>query len=218
MVTNNLMLEIEQCNYCKNLQPYLKFPKLSHGKLDSSFMLLSEAPGKESIDKKKYWTGIGGSLFRGCAVKVGIQLEEMFYLTDIVKCWPKGKNGKSNRSPNLLEVTNCFEKFLKREILQLNPKLILSFGRTCTNILLNESEEKIIDLHGKCRLLWNTDILILPLLHPTNINWTAKKKAGNYTQDIYKKEITQLFNYIKNVNKGDVDFSKESIEEIFSYN
>ena len=85
-ITDILTNEIQACKQCITIICHKKFPAKTHGNRDSNYMLLSEAPGKESLIKGKYWTGIGGSIFRDCCKKAGVELEELFYLTDIVKC------------------------------------------------------------------------------------------------------------------------------------
>ncbi len=109
-------MKFKHCQKCITIIGYKKFPSASHGKTDSEFMLVSEAPGKKSIDKEneseiKYWMGAGGKLLRSALMEADKELEEVetndskdstankelediFYLTDIVKCWPNKKERK----------------------------------------------------------------------------------------------------------------------------
>jgi len=47
-----LLREIESCKKCTSMNQHLKFPKESHGNLKNNYMLVSEAPGFDSISKK----------------------------------------------------------------------------------------------------------------------------------------------------------------------
>ena len=113
----NVLEKVQDCQKCKTIIGYNKFSSSSHGKADSGFMLVSEAPGKDSITAGKYWIGTGGKILRSCFTDTDINLEDIFYLTDIVKCWPNENN--ENRSPNESEILNC-SSFLKRKLKYLN--------------------------------------------------------------------------------------------------
>ena len=97
-----------------------KFSPTSHGQLAGKYLLVSEAPGKESLLRQQYWTGVGGQILRSCTKIAGTTLENLFYLTDIVKCWPN-ENG-SNRTALDSEIQNC-SHFLIKEIEELKQQL-----------------------------------------------------------------------------------------------
>lgn len=191
----NLLLDIEKCNKCISICGYKKFPIHSHGNLCSNAILVSEAPGKDSLLKDQYWTGNGGRILRECLPENTL-LEDLFYLTDIVKCWPNENN--ENRSPNEEEVSNC-SAFLKKEINIINPRLILSFGKTSSSVLTNR-DIKITKEHGKVTS-YDDGISLLTLLHPSGIDRYMDRKK-------YKDQISKLFFAIKSN-----DF--QNIEEIF---
>ena len=148
MISNQLVNDIQACKKCNTIDCHRKFPPASHGNRSSKYLLVSEAPGKESLDKGQYWTGQGGSTFRTCAANAGISLEDLFYLTDIVKCWPgPGIGSKTNRTPTSNEISNC-SGFLAKEIDELQPELILSFGKRASELLLS-GKVMIKKEHGK---------------------------------------------------------------------
>ena len=101
----NILQEVQDCQKCKSIIGYNKFPCTSHGKIDSKYMLVSEAPGKDSVTDGKYWIGTGGKILRSCVPKDDKGLEEIFYLTDIVKCWPNEND--ENRTPTEDEIFSC---------------------------------------------------------------------------------------------------------------
>ncbi len=179
-ISKSLLKEIQECKKCETIIGHKKFPIGSHGQLNSRFLLVSEAPGKASLYKNKYWTGAGGNLLRAILKEVGIELEEYFYLTDIVKCWPNDNN--KNRKPKQAEVSNC-KHFLWKEIDQLNPKIIIALGKTVADKLL---DEKILmrDAHGKTFKVQGRDVLVL--YHPSNINYSMSVVD-------YKNQLREIF-------------------------
>lgn len=124
MISSNLLKEIQECQECLYILNYNKFPLVAHGKTDASYMLISEAPGEKSLNSGRYWTGKGGQIIRAVMRELGKELEDVFYLTDIVKCWTN-ENGR-NRKPTQAEVSSC-SVFLEREISELKPDLIIAF-------------------------------------------------------------------------------------------
>ncbi len=190
-----LFLQIENCQKCKTINGYKKFPVNTHGNLNPFAVLVSEAPGKDSLAQQKYWVGAGGKILREC-LPSGTELEDLFYLTDIVKCWPNRNH--ENRKPENTEIENC-SPFLVKEIETLKPKLILSFGGTSSSFLLKR-EVKITQEHGKI-FQFNDQTKIITLLHPSGIDRFMDRR-------LYKIQLALLFLKVK-------DRDLVSIPEIF---
>lgn len=191
-----ILSEVKDCQKCKTINGYTKFPLTSHGKIDSEFMLVSEAPGKDSVTEGKYWIGAGGKILRSYFVNVDKKLEDIFYLTDIVKCWPNEND--ENRTPNESELTNC-SPFLKREIEALKPKLILSFGKKSSEFLLNK-EITLKSSYGRI-FNYNDFTKVLVMYHPSGIDRFMKR-------DIYTAQLKALLQRI-------VENKIDDIEKIF---
>ena len=119
-ISQDLLNEIHKCQRCKSIIGNKKFPTSSHGKLNAKYLLVSEAPGKESLFRKQYWTGVGAQILRSCTTALNTTLEDIFYLTDIVKCWPSDNN--NNRTPLESEIQNC-SHFLTKEIEELKTQV-----------------------------------------------------------------------------------------------
>jgi uracil-DNA glycosylase family 4 len=192
MVTRVLLEKISLCTKCESITEHEKFHSQTHGNLNADYILVSEAPARGSLDNKKYWTGQSGQILRSCLRGLNIELEELFYLTDIVKCWTSS-NGK-NREPIEKEIQNCGH-FLFKEILELEPKLILSFGKIVSSYLLKRSVS-IKEEHGKIYTIRNK-FKVLVLLHPSNIDFFMKR-------DIYKSQISNLFNALHERRLNDI--------------
>lgn len=186
-----LIHEVTECNKCTTMEKHLQFPLSAHGNTATSSILISEAPGRISIQNNKYWTGRGGQLLRQALAEVTTeQLEEIFYLTDIVKCWPS--NQGNNRPPQRTEVENC-TPFLKREIETIKPKIVILLGRAAyenTKSILLPPEfinQSITMAHNS--FIQQNGMTIIPFLHPSNINFHMDVQQ-------YKKQMRDLFQFV----------------------
>lgn len=184
-ISTGLIAEIQKCKLCATIIGHEKFPTTAHGQLNGKYLLVSEAPGGESLLRKQYWTGVGGLILRSCTSKADTTLENLFYLTDIVKCWPN-ENSK-NRTPYENEIRNC-SRFLKREIEELKPALIVSFGKPASSFLLDRVVSVKME-HGHI-YDYNTNTKILVLLHPSGID-------RQMNRGIYIEQLTSVFKKLK---------------------
>jgi uracil-DNA glycosylase len=182
-IMDKLLEIIKGCKKCTTIIGHRKFPLNSHGNLISKAILVSKAPGKDSLVSGQYWVGTGGKLLRGCLPQ-SCELEDLFYLTDIVKCWPNDSN--ENRTPFENEILNC-STFLVSEIETLKPKLVIPFGEKSSSFLLKR-KISITKEHGNLYSKNNVDILVL--LHPSGIDRFMKR-------EIYLAQLKALFLKIK---------------------
>lgn len=191
-ISTELLDEIKKCKRCETIIGHKKFPTTSHGQLNGKYLLVSEAPGKESLSRQQYWVGVGGQILRSCTSAVDTTLEKLFYLTDIVKCWPNQND--SNRTPYKSEISNC-SHFLTREIEELKPALIVSFGKPASSFLL--SREVFVKREQGCIYDYNRNTKILVLLHPTGIDRQMDRQ-------VYIRQLTSLFKKLKEAKHNDI--------------
>lgn len=180
---DDLHLEISRCSLCRLLTGR-RFGSSSHGNPNSKVMLISEAPGKDSIEKQKMWSGVSGlkirNIFREFR-EFGCELEDCVYMTDLVKCLPP-----DNRKPKRDEILNC-RGFLRREIEVLNPAVILALGKTALVHLTElfgypvSKPIKMWDHHARTDIfVGENDINLIPLYHPS---W-ENKFVPDYSADL----------------------------------
>ena len=204
MISKELLEKMASCTKCESITNHEKFTVDSHGNLKAEYMLVSEAPARDSLDAKKYWSGKSGKLLRSCLQGLDVELEDLCYLTDIVKCWTS-VNG-SNRNPSDQETNNC-GNFLIKEILELEPKLILSFGGTVSSYLMKRRVSLKVE-HGKIHTIANK-FKVLILLHPSNIDFSMKR-------EIYISQISSVFKALKERNLEEIPniFTESVFENI----
>src|SRR5262249_50722472 len=130
-----ILAAVGRCTACPTMRPYRKFPGAAAGRRAARFMLVGEAPGIASIENGRQWTGAGGMVLRREIRRLGLDLEDLFYLTNAVKCWPCAPGRKpANRSPLSSEAARC-RPFLAREIAALDPSVVVAVGAVAARAL-----------------------------------------------------------------------------------
>ncbi|HET9850341.1 MAG TPA: uracil-DNA glycosylase [Candidatus Saccharimonadales bacterium] len=137
------------------------------GNASAEVVFIGEAPGKNEDEQGLPFVGAAGKFLNEMLAGIGLDRKDV-YITNIVKYRPP-----NNRDP-LPEEKIAFLPYLKKQLMVINPKLIVTLGRHSMETLLPGL--KISQCHGqpkriKVRLdaggedktaTW----VILPLFHP----------------------------------------------------
>ncbi len=103
-----------------------------HGKQTAKLVIVGESPGLPDAKSEKPFMGPVGDLLNKMLSAIGLK-REVCYLTNVVKY--------ISASEDLThDILKFFTPFLHREILSVQPKVILSLGNTPTKALLNINE------------------------------------------------------------------------------
>ena len=190
-----LLTEVSKCKKCPNLKPWNRFPDNAHGKLNSNAMIVSAAPGTKSLQQGKFWSGQAGQRIRKILSNCNGELEDMFYLTDTVKC-----GLPNDRKPSVPEVSSCKE-YLTREITILNPRYILVFGKVAFQYFVgltdNFKPKQRFAFTGMTvqhndrgyKLVEFDKFTLIPLLHPSHANQFM-------TYRTYEQHLKEVFTLI----------------------
>lgn len=165
-----------------------KFPGSALGRRDARFVLVGEAPGIASIENGRQWTGAGGMILRREIRRLGLDLEDLFYLTNAVKCWPAartrpGGGRPGNRSPLASEARRC-RPFLTAELEALRPDVVVAVGALAARAVLDRPV-RLPDDHARRYRAGGREVVVL--LHPAN----ASRHRG--TWPIYRASLLALF-------------------------
>ncbi len=156
---------VDRCTACPTIHGYRKFPRAAHGRRETRFLLVGEAPGIASIENRQQWTGAGGMVLRREIRRLGLDLEDLFYMTNAVKCWPAARGARpGNRSPLRSEAVRC-APFLAREIAALDPAVIVAVGAVAARAVTS-TPIRLPDDHGRRLRLDGRELIVL--LHPAN--------------------------------------------------
>jgi len=160
----------------------------AHGDVRSPYVLVGEAPGGASLAAGRPWTGQAGlllrRLFRAAAQRFdqpALDLEDVFYLTDLVKCHPARDNG-ANRAPRAAEWRACAEH-LAGELAAQPPRLVLVAGYRNSGRIAEALELESVDVIQEG---WPAPPAVVRIQHPSPVNPTS-------AQLDYRVAVTDLF-------------------------
>ena len=141
-------------------------------------MFIGEAPGADEDEQGLAFVGRAGQLVTKMIVAMGFQREEVF-IANILKCRPP-----DNRTPTPEEMAICIP-FLKRQIAEIQPKIIVALGATAVLGLLDLTG--ISQLRGKWLKFEGIDLM--PTYHPSYLlrNPVMKKEAWQDLQAVLKR-------------------------------
>lgn len=154
------------------MKPWRRFALDAYGTSKTGLLLVGEAPGYRSWRKGRRFTGPAGLLIRralaGLAHPRYQDLEDLFYMTDTVKCHPAVKGKSSvNRAPSRSETRAC-SGYLSRELALLQPSVVVTFGK--------KAESAVAAALGQEAGL-NNPIRIMAFPHPSPRNRRTILKA-----------------------------------------
>lgn len=130
-------------------------------------VFVGEGPGLEEDREGRPFVGEAGRLLTDIIVK-GMKLKrEDVYICNIVKCRPP-----ENRNPEPDEIEAC-ESFLKKQLLAVNPEVIVALGNVAAKTLLRTGEN-ITALRGAWRAY--EGIPLMPTFHPAHLLRKPKDK------------------------------------------
>jgi 8-oxo-dGTP diphosphatase len=187
-VLGQVLHRVAKCTACPTISGYRKFPPKAHGRRDARFVLVGEAPGIASIENRRQWTGAGGLILRREVRRLGLDLEDLFYLTNAVKCWPaataaRDRGQSRNRSPLASEAARC-RPFLHAEIAALDPEVIVAVGAVAARAL-TPCPIRLPEDHGRRVKVDGRELVVL--LHPANATRHPAVWRG------YRRSLLALF-------------------------
>ena len=178
----DLINEIRNCQRCRLWQNTTNSVP-GEGTLEARLMLIGEAPG--------YWEDVKGRPFIGAAGRVLTELlnqinlsRDQVFIGNIVKHRPP-----NNRAPRVDEVLAC-APYLDKQILIINPQIIVTLGRHATKYLLSKENiqvDRISQLRGQIFTikLAEQPYYVMPTYHPAALLYNASYKPETQ-QDFHK--------------------------------
>ena len=146
-------------------------------------MLLGEAPGADEDLLGEPFVGRCGELLTKMLSECGVSRDDV-YITNVVKCRPVV--GKKNRAPKKEEIDSC-KGWLWSEIKELKPKVILTFGKVPTGLMLKLKKTfKLGDYIGEAHSVEYMDSMIVPCYHPSYLMQTGRDKMSVSLESISK--------------------------------
>jgi DNA polymerase len=132
--------EIQQCILCSSSKSRKK-TIIGYGAEKPIVLIIGNVPTEEEENIGYPFQGQSGNLLDKMINSIGLYRDKNCYLTNVVKC-------RTNEfHTNITEETTACAYFLHRQILTLNPKIILCLGTTATQSLMRTDKE-IQELRG----------------------------------------------------------------------
>ncbi|MBI4654113.1 MAG: uracil-DNA glycosylase [Nitrospirae bacterium] len=136
------------------------------GNPNTEIMFIGEGPGMEEDQQARPFVGEAGKILTSLINKMGLKREDV-YIANIVKCRPP-----MNRPPQDDEINAC-KPFVEEQIKIINPKIIMTLGKTAVHTLLN-IKTPISKLRGSFHEYMN--IPVMPTFHPAYFLRNPKDK------------------------------------------
>ena len=179
-------LKIQHCIKC-DLSLTRRSIVNGRGDINSKVMLIGEAPGYKEDKLGLPFVGDSGQFLRALLRFYNIE-PKLLYITNVVKCRPKG-----NRLPSDIEIANCTPYFII-EILRVKPKIIVLLGNTALRAYYPSIQTTISRERGRLHIYDNT--VILPMYHPSYVlrNKDDESIVLDFVNDIVL--LKQLMTYL----------------------
>ena len=184
---DELKLQINSINDC-NLKNYSKNIVLGDGNINSSIMLVGEAPGVEEDSAGQTFLGEVGDLLKKMLNAINIKKENI-YTTYAVNFRPP-----EDRKPTSTEIKR-YSLFLQKQISIIKPKIIILMGSTAMESLTGLNSKISIE-RGKWKevIVKNTSYKVIITFNPSYLLRVPENKKYSW-EDL--KRIKQKINEMK---------------------
>lgn len=150
------------------------------GNKQADLLIVGEAPGANEDKQGEPFVGRAGRLLNSMVQAIGLSREEI-YIANVVKSRPP-----NNRDPAPEEVAACLP-YLQRQIVLLQPKLILLLGRIAAHHMLG-TNLPMSQLRGQEFFYGENKIPLVVTYHPAYLLRAPreKRKAWSDLQQVLK--------------------------------
>lgn len=163
------------------------------GNIASSVMVIGEAPGGNEDIYGKPFIGKAGERFSSILKEYGIERDEDFYITNVVKCRPP-----KNRDPQREEIKAC-EPYLIAQINIIRPKLFLALGRYSAGWLLGlKKEPSMKEVRGKI-LVSKFNVPLIVTYHPSTVDHARSSDWKNFALNAIREDLKLFAEKIREI-------------------
>ena len=179
-----LINSIQNCNLKDNSKNMI----LGDGNLDSSIMIIGEAPGPEEEKTNMTFQGEAGALLKKMLLAINIKKN------DIYSSYAINFRPPEDRKPTSQEI-NRYSIFLKEHISIIDPKIVILFGSTAMESVTS-SKERVFSERGKWKeiILKNKTYPLMVTFNPSYLIRFPENKKFSW-EDL--KKIKEKILYLK---------------------
>ena len=166
---------IEDCNLKDNSKKIV----MGDGDINSSIMIIGEAPGVEEDELGLTFMGESGDLLKKMLAAINIKKEKI-YSTYAVNFRPP-----ENRKPSSIEIKR-YSKFLQKHVSIINPKIIILMGSTAMESLTGLNNKISIE-RGKWKeiIVKNSSYSVIITFNPSYLLRVPENKKYSW-EDLKK--------------------------------
>lgn len=172
---------VQNCQACSLAQTRTQ-AVFGVGDPHADWLLIGEAPGADEDVQGEPFVGQAGKLLDNMLAAIQLRRGHHVYIANVLKCHPP-----ENREPHGEEVAKC-ERYLKRQVELIQPKLIVALGKVAAQTLL-KSEETVSNMRGQ--LHDYHDIPVIVTYHPAYLLRNLADKAKAWEDLCFAKDTIQ---------------------------
>ena len=171
-------IDVDTCHECALWKECTKGVPSSLGIFN--IMICGEAPGKEEDRQKKPFVGPAGELMWDVLLyNIPEATQRTFHVTNACKCYPK-----ETKTPTKKQLKTCWI-WLKEEIDELRPAIILAFGNTGLYTFSGKSAG-IEKMNGVTEWSQKAGCLVTYCIHPSAVLRSPSKR------DLFEEGIAEF--------------------------
>jgi DNA polymerase len=190
------LTELRKCKKCR-IHKEARMPVYPNGsERNKGIMVIGQNPGKNEDDRGVPFIGLAGKYLDDFLFRCGVAREDC-YVTNAIKCFTH-----KSSPPNDVEAFICSNLWLKYEVIELKPSVVILLGKFAAYAFLGYNptpfEHYLGSIMGKSASSSSTKIVkytaVLP--HPS-----AVFRAHNVYQKYYDSivpELKKLLEEVKN--------------------
>lgn len=175
----NKALDIHRLKRCEMCSELGKHHVPAEGNPNADIMIVGQSPGETEVREGKPFCGPSGEMLDFMLDEAGLSREQV-YITNALKCHPP-----DNRPGKPHELHLCFHLWLKLEIKEVKPKIIVLVGKDAWKAV---TQQRIPFKHGES--VKTKNFTFLTVYHPAFFlrqgNVDGFVKVGKILKGLYE--------------------------------
>ena len=178
-----LLEEVRRCTLCP-LHTTRTQGVLGVGPKRADWLVIGEAPGAEEDRRGEPFVGAAGQLLDAMLRAIGLDRRTNVYIANVLKSRPP-----NNRDPRPEEVEACLP-YLLRQIVLLQPKIMLAVGRIAAQVLLR-TDAPLGRLRGRVHHFGERHTPLVVTYHPAYLLRTPAEKRKAWEDLKFARSVYQ---------------------------
>ena len=178
-----LLAEVRDCRRCP-LHATRTQGVLGVGPKRADWLVIGEAPGAEEDRRGEPFVGAAGQLLDAMLRAIGLDRRSNVYIANVLKSRPP-----NNRDPRPEEVEACLP-YLLRQIVLLQPKIMLAVGRIAAQVLLR-TDAPLGRLRGRVHHFGERHTPLVVTYHPAYLLRTPAEKRKAWEDLKFARSVYQ---------------------------